>query len=236
MLIAVDRYNALYIDSEYGQTINEKKRRLIPAAELRLATAMRVLEREPMSNGIHLAVPARHDRISQRVPVRCRVLDCLLQAAYFRLSPTASRLRLPLAVLKIYCTVPLCMSKLAWIGSCQALLSLSLSDTWNHGMHVMEYLLCRCHSLRAARWWNCRDSCHRSGKTSWIGMMLRYVQTHAVSFTPLNLMVFPEEPLQHITFMHCVQCCENPSRQVAAQSASVRFGHLYAGCSQPGQH
>lgn len=69
MLIAVDRYNALSIDSEYGQTISDKARRLIPAAELRLAKAMRVLEREPMANGIHLAAPARHDRISQRVPV-----------------------------------------------------------------------------------------------------------------------------------------------------------------------
>ena len=76
VLIAVDRYNALHIDSEYGQTINDKKRRLIPAAELRLAKAMRVLEREPMANGIHLAAPARHDRISQRVPVCYRVLNC----------------------------------------------------------------------------------------------------------------------------------------------------------------
>lgn len=76
VLIAVDRYNALFIESEYGQTISDKARRRIPAAELRLAKAMRLLEREPMANGIHLAAPARHDRISQRVPV-CSPAMCL---------------------------------------------------------------------------------------------------------------------------------------------------------------
>lgn len=69
-MIAVDRYNALYTESAYGQTINDKKRRMIPAGELRLAAAMRVLERPPMAKGIHIGAPARHDRISQRTPVR----------------------------------------------------------------------------------------------------------------------------------------------------------------------
>ena len=68
-MIAVDRYNALYTSSEYGQTISVHKRRLIPAAELRLATALRVLERQGPALGLHVAAPARHDRISQRIAV-----------------------------------------------------------------------------------------------------------------------------------------------------------------------
>ena len=78
VMVAVDRYNALHTESFYGQTINDHKRRMIPAAELRLACAMRVLEREPPPNGVHLAAPARHDRISQRTPVRLRFMLMLL--------------------------------------------------------------------------------------------------------------------------------------------------------------
>ena len=59
VLIAVDRYNALHINSEYGQTINENSRRLIPASQLRLARAMRILEREPPANGVHIAAPCK---------------------------------------------------------------------------------------------------------------------------------------------------------------------------------
>ena len=69
VMIAVDRYNALYTDSEYGQTVSVHKRLLIPAAELRLARVMRVLERRPPALGLHVAAPARHDRISQRIAV-----------------------------------------------------------------------------------------------------------------------------------------------------------------------
>ena len=68
-MIAVDRYNALYTESQYGQTLSVHKRRLVPASELRLARAMRVLERPPPALGLHVAAPARHDRISQRIAV-----------------------------------------------------------------------------------------------------------------------------------------------------------------------
>ena len=78
VMVVVDRYNALHTESFYGQTINDHKRLMIPAAELRLARAMRILERDPPPNGVHLAAPARHDRISQRTPVRLRFMLILL--------------------------------------------------------------------------------------------------------------------------------------------------------------
>ena len=76
-MIAVDRYNALYTVSQYGQTMSVHKRRLVPASELRLARALRVLERPAPALGLHVAAPARHDRISQRSAVSawCMGLD-----------------------------------------------------------------------------------------------------------------------------------------------------------------
>ena len=73
MLLAVDRYNALYAPSEYGQTVGELGRRLLDPGELRLARALRLTEHSAPKNGASLVAMARNDRVSFRVPVRSGV-------------------------------------------------------------------------------------------------------------------------------------------------------------------
>ena len=72
VLLAVDRYNALYAPSEYGQTVGELGRRLLDPGELRLARALRLTEHPAPRNGASLVAMARNDRVSFRVPVRRR--------------------------------------------------------------------------------------------------------------------------------------------------------------------
>lgn len=69
VMLAVDRYNALYAPSGYGQSEGEHKRRMLGSEELRLARCMRVLEYSAPLKGVSIAALARHDRISQRTPV-----------------------------------------------------------------------------------------------------------------------------------------------------------------------
>jgi hypothetical protein len=70
VLLAVDRYNALYAPSNYGKTVNDHKRRMLDPSELRLARAMRIMEHTSPAKGMSLAAMARHDRIPERIPVR----------------------------------------------------------------------------------------------------------------------------------------------------------------------
>ncbi len=69
VLLAVDRYNALYAPSGYGQAEGDHKRRILGSDELRLARCMRVLEYAAPLKGVSIAALARHDGISQRTPV-----------------------------------------------------------------------------------------------------------------------------------------------------------------------
>ncbi|CAL8465449.1 g4985 [Coccomyxa elongata] len=68
VMLAVDRYNALYAPSGYGQAEGDHKRRILGSEELRLARCMRVLEYSAPLKGVSIAALARHDRISQRTP------------------------------------------------------------------------------------------------------------------------------------------------------------------------
>ncbi len=76
VMLAVDRYNALYAPSDYGQSVGEHKRRMLGAGELRLAAGLRVLEHTAPLKGVCIGALARHDRISRRTPVSPLPLPC----------------------------------------------------------------------------------------------------------------------------------------------------------------
>ncbi|KAK9903455.1 hypothetical protein WJX75_006121 [Coccomyxa subellipsoidea] len=69
VMLAVDRYNALYAPSEYGQTVGEHNRRMLGAEELRLARGLRVMEHTAPLKGVSIAAMARHDRIHRNTPI-----------------------------------------------------------------------------------------------------------------------------------------------------------------------
>lgn len=69
VMLAVDRYNALYAPSHYGQTVGEHQRRMLQPSELRLACGLRLLESAAPSNGVSIAAMARSDGVSRKIPV-----------------------------------------------------------------------------------------------------------------------------------------------------------------------
>jgi hypothetical protein len=76
VMLAVDRYNALYAPSEYGQTVGEHNRRMLGAEELRLARGLRVMEHTAPLKGVSIAAMARHDRIHRNTPVSFHCFPC----------------------------------------------------------------------------------------------------------------------------------------------------------------
>lgn len=70
VLLALDRYNALYAPCEYGQSVGDFGRRLLDPSELRLARALRLTEQPPPANGATVVAMARGDRVAQATRVR----------------------------------------------------------------------------------------------------------------------------------------------------------------------
>jgi hypothetical protein len=77
VLLAVDRYNALYAPAEYGQSVGDYGRRLLDPGELRLAAALRLTEHAPPANGASVVAMARGDRVARATRVRAPARTCL---------------------------------------------------------------------------------------------------------------------------------------------------------------
>ena len=60
--------------TEYGEWLSPKKRRVITTDELRVASAMKLLEQEPLKDGVVLCAAQRAASFSQRSRVRAGVL------------------------------------------------------------------------------------------------------------------------------------------------------------------
>jgi len=69
VVFALDDYNALYSHTGYYEAVSFKKRRMIMPNELRLANALRVLEQEPVTNGVSIVAPSYSCSISPRLRI-----------------------------------------------------------------------------------------------------------------------------------------------------------------------
>ena len=69
MQIAIDNYQALYVPTEYGEWLSPTKRRALEPDELRVASAMKVLEQDPLGDGVVLCAAQRSSSFSPRMRV-----------------------------------------------------------------------------------------------------------------------------------------------------------------------
>eukprot|EP00193_Tetraselmis_chui_P009323 CAMPEP_0177759458 /NCGR_PEP_ID=MMETSP0491_2-20121128/4745_1 /TAXON_ID=63592 /ORGANISM="Tetraselmis chuii, Strain PLY429" /LENGTH=439 /DNA_ID=CAMNT_0019275293 /DNA_START=450 /DNA_END=1769 /DNA_ORIENTATION=+ len=69
VVFALDDYNALYSHTAYYEAVTFKKRRMIMPGELRLANKLRMLEHEPIRNGICIAAPTYSSCISPALKI-----------------------------------------------------------------------------------------------------------------------------------------------------------------------
>jgi len=69
VVFAMDDYNALYSHTAYYEAVSFKKRRMIMPGELRLASKLRMLEHEPLRNGVVLAAPTYSSCISPALKI-----------------------------------------------------------------------------------------------------------------------------------------------------------------------
>jgi hypothetical protein len=69
MQIAVDNYQALYCPTEYGEWTTQHKRRVMQPQELRVASAMRILEQDDPADGVFLCASTRAGDYSKKMRV-----------------------------------------------------------------------------------------------------------------------------------------------------------------------
>jgi len=69
VMVALDDYNALYSHTGYYEAVTFKKRRMIKPGELRLASALRMLEHEPITNGVCIAAPTYSSALSPKLQI-----------------------------------------------------------------------------------------------------------------------------------------------------------------------
>ena len=70
MQIAIDNYQALYQPTEYGEWMSQHYRRVLDPSELRVASAMRLLEQEPLENGVVVCASSRGGQFSPKLKVK----------------------------------------------------------------------------------------------------------------------------------------------------------------------
>eukprot|EP00951_Prasinocladus_malaysianus_P015247 scaffold116709_cov47-Prasinocladus_malaysianus.AAC.4 len=69
VVFALDDYNALYSHTAYYEAVTFKKRRMIMPEELRLVKALRLVEQEPIANGICIAAPTFSSSASPKLRI-----------------------------------------------------------------------------------------------------------------------------------------------------------------------